>query len=117
VAQYCCFTKRGTDTPEASLTLGGGSYGEQDLAFSAGGTWHGMDGFIAGAGPTSWLARGLRPRTHAICSPAIGHRFGDRSDSSADIVFTALYAHDRIYEAGSLPDDWVNIDPRINYTR
>ena len=110
------FTKRGTDAPEASLTLGGGSYGEQDLAFSAGGMWNGIDGFIAGSGSNEVGWRQATSANTRNLFATIGHRSGDRSDSSTDIVFSTLYAHDRIYEAGSLPYDWVNANPRINYT-
>ncbi len=110
------FTKRGTATPEASLQVGGGSYGEQDLSFTAGGMLAGIDGFIAGSGSNEVGWRQATPANTRNVFAQIGHRFSADPDSGADIVFSALYAHDRMYEAGSLPASWVPVDPRINYT-
>lgn len=110
------FTKRGTETPEASLQIGGGSYGEQDLSFSAGGMLHGTDGFIAGSGSNEVGWRQATSANTRNLFAQIGHRFSADPDSGADIVFSALYAHDRIDEGGSLPQEWVGPNPRINYT-
>ena len=43
----------------------------------------------------------------------VGHR---DPNSNTDIAFTALYAHDRIFEAGSLPEDTWAANPRENFT-
>jgi outer membrane receptor protein involved in Fe transport len=39
-----------------------------------------------------------------------------RKRDSSDVALTLMYAHDRIMEAGSLPESWLRVDPRANYT-
>jgi hypothetical protein len=43
-------TKRGGNTPEATATLGAGSFGEQTATITAGGKVSGVDGFVAATG-------------------------------------------------------------------
>jgi outer membrane receptor protein involved in Fe transport len=39
-----------------------------------------------------------------------------RKRDSSDVALTVMYAHDRAFLAGSLPESWVAVDPRANFT-
>ena len=108
-------TRRGTDTPEATLQVGAGSYGEQLLTTTVGGKRGGVDGFLAFTGENE---AGWRQATSANTRnlfATIGHQWGTSPDSG-DIALDVLYGHDRLYEAGSLPESYIAISPTINYT-
>jgi outer membrane receptor protein involved in Fe transport len=105
-------TKRGGNTPEATATLGAGSFGEQTATITAGGKVSGVDGFVAatGSNETGWR-QATAANTRNIFA-TIGHQWGPTRDSG-DVSLSFLYAKDRIQEAGSLP---VGYAPTINYT-
>ncbi len=108
-------TRRGGDEPEAELELGAGSFGQQTATVTAGGKLAGVDGFIAATGLNE---DGWRQATSANTRnvfATIGHQWGPSHDSG-DVALSVLYGHDKIYEAGSLPESYLAIDPRINYT-
>jgi outer membrane receptor protein involved in Fe transport len=44
----------------------------------------------------------------------IGRR--SRDPGGADVGLSVEYAHDRVYQPGSLPESLLDVDPRINYT-
>jgi iron complex outermembrane recepter protein len=108
-------TKRGGDTPEADVTLGAGSFGQQSATITAGGKLDGVDGFIAASGlnETGWR-QATSANTRNVFG-TIGYQWGPSHDSG-DIAFSMLYAHDKILEAGSLPISYIQVSPRINYT-
>ena len=45
----------------------------------------------------------------------IGYQWGT-THHNGDVALDVLYAKDRIEEAGSLPESWVGLYPRLNYT-
>lgn len=108
-------TRRGSATPSADIEVTGGSFGEQVLTLSAGGVTHGIDGFIMGSASNE---DGWRDATSARTRQVfatIGHHGVSATDTS-DIALSVLYARDKIFEAGSLPAEWVDANPRLNYT-
>jgi outer membrane receptor protein involved in Fe transport len=110
------FTKRGTGTPSADVELSGGSFGQRVGTVSAGGVAHGIDGFVmaSGSDEDGWRdATGARTRQ---VFATLGHRSQSGGADTSDVALSVLYAHDKIYEAGSLPESWIDINPRLNYT-
>jgi len=108
-------TRRGSDVPEATLELGGGSFGEQLATITAGGKVHGVDGFIAATGLNESGWRTATSSNTRNLFATVGYQWGPSHDSG-DVALDLLYGHDRIYEAGSLPLSYLRVDPRINYT-
>jgi iron complex outermembrane receptor protein len=108
-------TKRGGDRPEADLTLGAGSFGQQTATVTAGGKVAGIDGFIAATGLNETGYRQATSSNTRNVFGTLGYQWGPSHDSG-DIALSLLYAHDRIYEAGSLPADYIQVNPKINYT-
>lgn len=108
-------TRRGEATPEALVELGAGSFGEQIATVTAGGKADGVDGFFAATGmnETGWRAGTLANTRNFFAT--IGHQWGPSHDSG-DVALSILYGHDRLYEAGSLPESYLAINPQINYT-
>jgi iron complex outermembrane receptor protein len=108
-------TRRGGDTPEATIELGAGSFGEQLATVTAGGKLAGIDGFIAasGANETGWR-QATSSNTRNIFA-TLGYQWGPSHDAG-DIALDFLYGHDKIYEAGSLPESYIQVSPTINYT-
>ena len=105
-------TKRGGSTPQATATIGAGSFGEQTATITAGGKLSGVDGFVAatGSNETGWRQATAANTRNLFAT--IGHQWGPTRDSG-DVALSFLYAKDRIHEAGSLP---VGYAPTINYT-
>jgi len=108
-------TRRGGDTPEATLEVGGGSFGEQTLTTTLGGKLDGIDGFLAFTGENEVGWRQATSSTTRNLFATIGHQWGPSHDSG-DIALDIQYGHDRIFEAGSLPASYIAINPKINYT-
>ncbi len=108
-------TRRGSDTPEVAADVGAGSFGEQIATVTAGGKLGDVDGFIAATGVNEigWR-RATTANTRNVFA-TLGYQWGPSHDSG-DIALSVLYGHDKIYEAGSLPQSYLVIDPRINYT-
>jgi len=105
------FTDRGRYTPRASAEIDGGTYGYSGGRVLAGGKLGEMDGFV--------LARlsdenGWRQATSARTRLLFGN-IGRKSDSN-DIALTVLYANDKLFEAGSLPESYLSVDRTLNYT-
>ncbi len=108
-------TRRGGDTPEASVELGAGSFGEQIATVTAGGKAGSVDGFIAATGMNGTGWREATSSNTRNVFATIGHKWGGARDTG-DLALSIMYGHDRLYEAGSLPESYLAIDPRINYT-
>ena len=109
-------TKRGGADPSVDATVEGGSSGFRGTTVSAGG--HGpvggvgdMDGYVMARATDE---RGWRDDTGARTRMLFAN-VGRKRDGS-DVVLTAMYAHDRISLAGSLPESWLNADRQANYT-
>jgi iron complex outermembrane recepter protein len=108
-------TKRGTDIPEAGLTVGAGSYGQELLTTTVGGKLGGVDGFLAFNGENEVGWRDATSANTRNVFATIGYQIGPSHDSG-DVALDILYGHDKIYEAGSLPLSYIQISPKINYT-
>ncbi len=108
-------TRRGGDRPEATLEIGGGSFGEQTLTATAGGKLGGVDGFFAFTGENEIGWRQAATSNTRNLFATIGHQWGPTHDSG-DVALDIQYGHDKIYAAGSLPASYLAISPRINYT-
>jgi iron complex outermembrane recepter protein len=108
-------TKRGEDQPEATAEIGGGSFGEQIATVTAGGKADGFDGFVAASGENEVGWKQLSSGNTRNLFATIGRQWGPSHDSG-DVALDVLYGTDRIYEVGSLPEAYVPINPRWNYT-
>jgi iron complex outermembrane recepter protein len=108
-------TRRGGDTPEATLELGAGSFGQQTATVTAGGKVAGIDGFIAATGENEEGWRQATSSNTRNIFATVGYQWGP-SHTDGDIALDFLYGHDKIYEAGSLPADLAQTNPRDNYT-
>ena len=105
------FTDRGDDSPGTSAELEDGPYGYHGGRVMAGGKFGAIDGFLLarGSDEDGWReATGARTRM-------LFSNLGHRSDSS-DVALSIMYSNDKISEAGSLPESYLNVNPRLNYT-
>ena len=104
-------TKRGQLTPELDANLQGGRFGYQAAQVSGGGVLGGVDGFL--------MARGTEEDGFRVQTPArtrqIFLNVGRKGDST-DLAMTVMHAHNRIFQAGSLPESWLRVDPSLNFT-
>jgi outer membrane cobalamin receptor len=104
-------TARGTATPELHGELGVGAYGEREGHLQASGMLGGVDGLLlVAAGTDEGYQQRSGARTRQLFA-TIGHRADD-----ADVALSLLVARDRIFEAGSLPESWLGVARRANYT-
>lgn len=101
-------TLRGSDTPQASFEVGGGSWGEQIATVTAGGKLDGFDGFIAASGENEVGWKQFSSGNTRNVFATIGRQWGPTHDSG-DVALDFLYGHDRIYEVGSVPEEDVPI--------
>jgi hypothetical protein len=78
---------------------------------SGGGVMDDVDGYI--------MARGTEEDGYRDDTPARTRQFFvnvGRRGSSSDLAMTILYGHDRVFQAGSLPESWMLQDRRANFT-
>jgi iron complex outermembrane recepter protein len=108
-------TKRGSDTPELTGQVGVGSWGDELATVTAGGKVAGIDGYIAATGENEVGWKNVSSANTRNIFATIGHQWGTTHDNG-DIALDVQYAHDRVYEVGSLPDAYANIDPRYDYS-
>ena len=108
-------TRRGTDRPEAEITVGAGSFGQAVLTATGGGMLGRVDGFIAFSGENDLGWRQATSANTRNLFTTIGYQWGPSHDSG-DVALDILYGHDKIYEAGSLPVSYIEINRKINYT-
>ncbi|HET7456006.1 MAG TPA: TonB-dependent receptor, partial [Gemmatimonadaceae bacterium] len=104
-------TRRGEATPELEAQAAAGPYGYRGGHAVASGVRGGVDGFLLVAGSDE---RGYRIDTPARTASAFA-TVGRRGDDG-DVALSILAAHDRIGQAGSLPESWLAANPRANYT-
>ena len=104
-------TARGGATPELHGELGAGAFGEREGHLRASGMLRGVDGLLllAASGDDGYQQRS-GARTRQLFA-TVGHR-----GEGADVALSLLVARDRIYEAGSLPESWLGVARRANYT-
>ncbi|HEU4584834.1 MAG TPA: TonB-dependent receptor [Gemmatimonadaceae bacterium] len=104
-------TKRGTFTPELSAAFEAGDFGYIGGRVSAGGVIDDVDGYI--------MARGTEEDGYRDQTPARTRQLFvnvGRKGTNTDLAMTLMYAHDRIFQAGSLPESWLRVDRRANFT-
>ncbi len=104
-------TKRGTFTPELSASLEAGAFGYLGARVSAGGVIDDVDGYI--------MARGTEEDGYRDDTPARTRQVFvnvGRRGTNSDLAMTVLYARDRLFQAGSLPESWLRQDRRANFT-
>jgi iron complex outermembrane receptor protein len=104
-------TARGDSVSSLRGGVETGSYGERDVHLMGSGMALGLDGLVMLNATTDdgyQVESGARTRQ---LFTTIGRRTG-----SGDVALSILYAHDRLSEAGSLPESWFDATPRANYT-
>jgi len=105
------FTTRGDATPRGSAALEGGAYGYRGARVTGGGKLGDMDGFfLARLSDEDGWRRATGARTRMVFANV------GRKRESSDAAFTAMYANDKLFEAGSLPESYLAVDRRLNYT-
>ena len=104
-------TRRGSFTPELSADVEAGAFGYRGARVSAGGVLDDVDGFL--------MARGTEEDGYRDETPARTRQVFlnvGRKGNKTDLAMTVMYAHDRIYQAGSLPESWLREDRTANFT-
>ena len=104
-------TKRGTFTPEMSAAFEAGAFGYLGGRVSAGGVIDDVDGYVMARGTEE---DGYRDETPARTRQVFVNL--GRKGPNTDLAMTVMYAHDRIFQAGSLPESWLRVDRRANFT-
>jgi outer membrane receptor protein involved in Fe transport len=104
-------TKRGSFTPELSANLEAGAYGYRGGRVSAGGVIDDVDGYVMARATEE---DGYRDETPARTRQVFVNVGRKRPDT--DLAMTVMYARDRIFQAGSLPESWLRVDRRANFT-
>lgn len=112
-------TKRGDDdASRVDAGISTGRFGFRDAHVMAGGATPSPVGPLDGL----LLARGSNEGRYRVQSSAntrlLFANVGRRSANAngPDIALSTLYAHDRLSQAGSLPESWLASNPRQNYS-
>lgn len=105
------FTRRGDSTPRLRASLEAGGFGYRAARVGAGGMLGGIDAYLTARGTEE---DGYRAETR-VRTRQLFLNLGRKRDSS-DLALTVLYGHDRIMQAGSLPESWLREDPSANFT-
>lgn len=104
-------TARGNATPTLDAGVEAGAFGYRNARVTASGLWNGFDGYVLARGSHEDGYRRDTQATTRMLFTTVGRK-RDRDD----IALSVLAARDRIFQAGSLPESWLNVDPRANYT-
>jgi len=105
------FTDRGGSTPKVNGQFDGGPYGYRGGHVMASGKLGDVDGLLlARASDEDGWRQATGARTRMLFA-----NVGRKRDSS-DVALTVMYANDRLHEAGSLPESYLSVNRRINYT-
>ena len=104
-------TRRGSFTPELSADVEAGAFGYRGARVSAGGVLDDVDGFFMARGTDEDGYRDETPARTRQVFLNVG-----RKGNKTDLAMTVLYARDRIYQAGSLPESWLREDRTANFT-
>lgn len=102
---------RGGNEPELHGELGAGSFGEREGHVRASGMLGRTDGLllVSGSGDDGYQQRSGAETRQLFAN------VGRRSEA-VDVGLSLLAARDRLYEAGSLPESWLAVARRANYT-
>ncbi|MGI8545920.1 MAG: TonB-dependent receptor [Gemmatimonadaceae bacterium] len=104
-------TVRGSAIPHVTLTAESGSFGYNGIHLLARGERNGIDGVVSGVASRGGGYQVKSGSTTRQLFSTVGRKT-DRSD----LALSLLYAKDELYEAGSLPESWLEYDRRANYS-
>ena len=104
-------TARGDSVPVLRGGVDAGAYGERDVRLLASGLAAGVDGLVMAAGTSDDGYQAQSGATTRQLFATVGRR-----SAHGDLALSLLAAHDRLYEAGSLPESWLPAGRRANYT-
>jgi len=111
-------TKRGDEAPPLDVGISAGRFGYREAHLLAGGATRSpigpIDALLLARGSEETGFRAETPATTRLLFANVGRRSVDPNGS--DVALSLLYAHDRVFQAGSLPESWLGVDPRLNYT-
>jgi iron complex outermembrane receptor protein len=111
-------TKRGDDAPGFDAGISTGRFGYRDAHLLTSGVTSSpigrLDALLLARGSEESGFRAVTPANTRLLFANVG-RHSD-TEGGADVALSVLYAHDRLYQAGSLPESWLRTDPRLNYT-
>ena len=104
-------TARGGPTPSLETAGEAGAFGYRAGRITASGMAKGIDGYL--------LVRGSDEDGYRVDTPArtrmLFATVGRKRDES-DLALSVIAAHDRVFQAGSLPESWLEEEPNANYT-
>lgn len=104
-------TARGGDVPRIESGADAGSFGFRAGRFLAAGKTHGVDGLVMFRGSTEGGYQAQSGGTTRQGFVTLG-----RKRSSSDVALSLLHANDRLFQSGSLPESWIGVARRANYT-
>ena len=112
-------TRRGDEVPPLDAGISTGRFGYREAHLVAGGATPSpigaLDALVLGRGSEESGFRDETPATTRLLFANIGRRSAQPDGS--DIALSLLYAHDRVYQAGSLPESRLRVDPRKLHAR
>ncbi|MGI8510455.1 MAG: TonB-dependent receptor, partial [Gemmatimonadaceae bacterium] len=104
-------TVRGGLTPRVTVTADEGSFGYRAVHALGSGMWSGIDGTLS--------AKATREDGYQVESGSTTRQLFStvgRKTGGSDLALSLLYGRDKVYEAGSLPESWLNAGRRANYS-
>lgn len=104
-------TVRGGVAQRATVTADGGSFGYRGVHLLGSGMWDGVDGTLSGK---TTAEDGYQVESGSTTRQLFS-TLGKKTRES-DLALSLLYAKDDVYEAGSLPESWLGVDRRANYS-
>jgi len=105
------YTNRGAMPADLQGQVEVGPYGYKGARVEGGGKVGEVDGYIMARGSDE---DGWREETSARTRMVFAN-VGRKLDSS-DVALTVMYVSDKLHEAGSLPESYLAVDRRTNYT-
>ena len=104
-------TRRGDATPPLTIRTTGGSFGYRAAHVTAAGVHDGIDGLLlAGASGDDGYRHNAGTETRQLFATVGRRREHD------DVALSVLLARDAVFQAGSLPESWLDPARRANYT-
>ncbi len=104
-------TIRGGVTPHVVVTAETGSFGYSSFHLLASGARRGFDAVLSGVASRENGYQLKSGSTTGQIFSTVGKQTG-----RSDLALSLLYARDEVYEAGSLPQSWLRLDRRANYS-
>lgn len=104
-------TRRGDGTRRIEASTEAGAFGYRAGYVAVSGAGRGLDGFVMlrASDESGWRVD-TPARTRLLFAS------GGRRRERDDLALTLLAGHNRIYQAGSLPESWLETDRRANFT-